>query len=97
MTVARIEQDDEAYSFIPKIFDYYLETIMFNPKVNWDFFKQYYYNYQNYRQDDIILNHLAEIVLCYFDSGDLSICFDPKKYSPVEVRSWIEELISSVL
>ena len=46
MTVARIEQDDEAYSFIPKIFDYYLETIMFNPKVNWDFFKQYYYNYQ---------------------------------------------------
>ncbi|MBQ4283116.1 MAG: hypothetical protein IJB96_04220 [Lachnospira sp.] len=93
LTVARIDSNDEDYSFIPAIFDYYLETIMFNPEVDWEFFKRYYYNYQNYRLDDIIYNHLAEMLVCYFDSGDLSICFNPQKYNSVEVRSKIKEFI----
>lgn len=90
LTVARINPNNHSYSFIPSIFDYYLETIMFNPKVDWETFKQYHSNYQEHRFDDIILNHFAEVLFCYFDSGDFLICFNPQMYNPREVRSMIE-------
>ena len=90
LTVARIKLNNYRYSYIPSIFDYYLETIMFNPKVDWEIFKQYHSNYQEHRLDEIILNHFAEVLLYYFDSGDFLICFNPQMYSPREVRSMIE-------
>lgn len=92
LTVARIESNNYNYSFIPLIFDYYLETIMFNPKMDWEIFKQYHFNYQGHRFDDIILNHFAEVLFYYFDSGDFLICFNPQMYNPREVRSMIELL-----
>lgn len=90
LTVARIESNNYSYNFIPLIFDYYLETIMFNPKVEWEIFKQYHSNYQEHRFEDIILNHFAEVLFYYFDSGDFLICFNSQKYNPREVRSKIE-------
>ena len=77
LTVARIELNNYRYSFIPKVLDYYLETIMFNPKVDWEIFKQYHSNYQEHRFDDIIINHFAEVLFGYCDSGDFLICFNP--------------------
>ncbi len=90
LTLARIESSNYRYSYIPLIFDYYLETIMFNPKVDWGIFKQYHSKYQEHRFDDIILNHFAEILFCYFDSGDFLICLNPQIYDPREVRCKIE-------
>lgn len=92
LTVARIDSNNNEYSFIPSIFDYYLETTMFNPKIDWEAFKQYHSNYQDHRFDDIILNHFAELLFYYFDSGDFLICFNPQKYNPKEVKSIIEML-----
>ena len=91
LTIAKIDSNNRDYSLIPSLFDYYLETIMFNSKVDWDTFKQYHCNYQEHRFDDIILNHFAEIMFCYFDSGDFLICFNPQVYNPCEVRSIIEK------
>lgn len=90
LTVARIDSNKHCYSIIPSIFDYYLETMMFNPKVDWETFKQYHSDYQEHRFDDIILNHFAEILFCYFDSGDFLICFNPQMYNPREIRSMVE-------
>lgn len=91
LAVAKITSSNHNYYLIPSIFDYYLETIMFNPKVDWETFKQYHFNYQEHRFDDIILNHYAEMVFCYFDSGDFLVCFNPQRYNPGEVRRTIEE------
>ena len=90
LTVARIISNNYRYSFIPLIFDYYLETIMFNPKVDWEVFKQHHSNYLEHRFDEIILNHFAEALFYYYDSGDFLICFNPQMYNPREVRSMIE-------
>lgn len=94
LTVARIESDSDWYSFIPSVFDYYLETIMFNPEVEWESFRQFFSNFHEKRIDDIINNNLAELLFFYFDSGDFSICFNPQKYNPREVRSMIEMYFS---
>ncbi|MBR3917599.1 MAG: hypothetical protein IKJ59_02545 [Clostridia bacterium] len=96
LSVAKININDYIYNFIPSIFDYYLETTLFNPKVNWETFKQYYSSYQNHRFDDIILNHFAEVLFCYFDSGDFAICFNPEMYNPREVRNMIDVLFFEV-
>lgn len=95
LTVARIESNDYKYSFIPLIFDYYLETIMFNPKVDWETFKQHHSKYLEHRYDEIILNNFAEVLFYYFDSGDFLICFNSQIYDPKEVRSMVELFFST--
>lgn len=90
LTVARVKSYDDVRSFIPLIFDYYLETMLFNPKVDWSVFKQYHYNYQKHRIADIILSDFAEILFYYFDSGDFLVCFNSRLYNPKAVRSTLE-------
>ena len=92
LTTAQIKLDNHNCGFVPMIFDYYLETVMFAPNVDfdWEDFKRYHADYQNHRFDEIILNHFADMLFYYYDSGDLSICFDPQKYSPIEVRGLID-------
>lgn len=96
LSVAKINVKDCFYNFIPSIFDYYFETTLFNPKVNWETFKQYHSDYQNHRFDDIILNHFAEVLFLYFDSGDFTICFNPEMYKPRDVRILIGEVFFEV-
>lgn len=91
LTAARIKFNNDTSDYIPLIFDYYLETVMFNPKTDWENFKQYHSDYQKHRVDEIILNHFAELLFYYFDSGDLMICFNPQVYNPQEVRSVVEQ------
>lgn len=90
LTVAKIKLNDYNCSYVPLIFDYYLETVMFTPKVDWEIFKQYHSAYQEHRFEEIILNHFADILFYYYDSGDFLVCFDPETYSPIEVRSMID-------
>ncbi len=90
LSVARSKLNYDCYNYIPFIFDYYLETIMFPSKVDWEIFKQHHSNYQEHRFEEIITNHFSEVLFFYFDSGDFLICFNPKMYSPREVRNMIE-------
>ena len=94
LTVARIKSKNYNYSFISLIFDYYLQTVMFNPQVDWEIFKQYHSNYLAHRFDEIVLNHFAEIIFYYIDSGDFAICFNPVMYDPKVVRRSIQTLFS---
>lgn len=77
---------------IPLIFDYYLETILFNPKSDWVNFLKYYSDYQNIRLENIILNNYADILFYYFDSGDFEICFNTEKHKLKEIISLIYKI-----
>lgn len=92
MTIAKIHLSEQNYSFIPSIFDYYLETMIFNPKVDWETFKNYYYSYQDFIFDDIILNDFTELLFGFVDSGDFLLCFNPNIYNPIEIRNMLKEL-----
>ena len=92
LIVARINSNEYDYDFVPYIFDYYLDTIMFNSKVDWEVFKKYHFDYLNHKFEDIILNHFADMLLFYHDSGDLSICFDSQKYKIEDVKTWYDSL-----
>lgn len=91
LSAARINSSDVIYNFIPSIFDYYLETILFNPKVDWYTFERYHYDYQKHRLDEIIINNFADVLFFYSDSGDFSICFNTEKYDHGEIRNLIEK------
>ena len=69
LSVARSELNDRAYARIPAIFDYYLETTLFVPRVDWETFQQFHAGYQGHRLEDIILNHFADLLFCYADAG----------------------------
>ena len=93
LTIANICLNDTSYDFFSDIFDYYLDTIVFNPKIDWKTFKQYYSNYQEHRLEDMILNHLAEVLFCYSDSGDFSICFSSEFYSCTNIKNMISKVL----
>ena len=82
VSIAEAEASDMFYNYVPSIFDYYLDTILFNPKIDWNIFRRYYFDYQNCTYCHFIINDWAEIVFNYFDSGDFSIYYNPKKYAP---------------
>ncbi len=86
---------NSVYDFIPSIFDYYLETTVFKPKLSIREFGAYCSDYLNHNLCDIILKNFADILFFYFDSGDFSICFNPQKYTPTEVRNTINRILSA--
>ena len=92
LTIAKIKVDN--YSFIPSIFDYYLETTILIPKVRWEFFEHYVSNYHNHSYEAIVINHFADVVFGYYDSGDFLICFNPQIYNSCEIKSMMADLFN---
>lgn len=91
LTIARIQLNNSCYGLLPSVFDYFLETMLFIPKVEWETFRQYHLNYQEYRFEEIILHDLADLLFCYFDSGDFMICLNPQVYSHETIRGMAVE------
>lgn len=91
LSAARVELNDRVYAFLPWLFDYYLETTLFVPKAGWETFMSYHLAYQEHRLCDMICAHLAEFLVCYSDSGDISVCFDPAVYVHRDVREALED------
>jgi len=95
VSIARTELNDEICDFLPAILDYFSEISLFNPNADWDQLKIYHLDYLNHRVEDIISNHFADIVFLYFDSGDVSICFNSKIYDSEEIRKKVVEAIGN--
>lgn len=93
LTVAKTKVNEDVWKIVPFVCDYYLDTILFNSKVDWETFKKYYFEYIIHYNDDYIINDYAEFLFSYFDSGDFSICFDPQKYDPKAVLYTIKKII----
>lgn len=92
LSVARSELNDRVYARIPEIFDYYLETTLFVPRMNWETFQQFHVDYQGHRLEDMILKHFADLLFCYADSGDFSVCFDPQAHDCEKVRFVLQKV-----
>ena len=92
LSVARSELNDRVYARIPEIFDYYLETTLFVPRMTWETFQQFHVDYQGHRLEDMILKHFADLLFCYADSGDFSVCFDPQAHDCEKVRFVLQKV-----
>lgn len=93
LTVCRGPRNDSTFKILDKIFNYYLETIIFSPNIAWDTFVSSYVNYMKRVTDDYVLNGYTDFLFTYFDSGDFSISFDPKKFNTAEIEEKIEDLL----
>lgn len=72
----------DLYEILDKIFFYYLDTIIFVPKIDWNTFINSYKNYMSGVTKEYIVNGYTDILFAYTDSGDFSVLFDPQKYDP---------------
>ena len=93
LTVAKTKGNALCNGILTSLFDYYLETMIFHPKVDWEIFKHYHNCYLEHRIENIILSHFTELLLYYFDSGDIAICFDSQIYSKENIRRKIAEIL----
>lgn len=84
--------DDESYKMLSCVFDYYLDTVIFVPQMEWDFFTQYHYEYMNHSNEDYVVGGFTQVVFSYFDSGDFSVCFNSQKYDSLAVLNLINEI-----
>ena len=79
LIAASSKNNDELYDFIPKVFNYYLDTYFFASKISWeDYVKQI----RNYSNNDFyfIKSNITDFLFSYIDSGDFVIELNSNKY-----------------
>ena len=92
LTVSCAPVNDETYSMLDKIFHYYLETIVFCPKIDWETFVNEYGNYMSNAAKDYVAKGYTDFLFSYFDSGDFSITFDPKVHDPHSIKNEVFDI-----
>lgn len=95
LTVCSASNEGIIYDMLEKIFHYYLETVLFSPKIEWNTFVNLYKNYMHISVSDYVVNGYTDFVFLYLDSGDFCITFDSKKYDAQIVKEIILEIILS--
>ena len=96
LAVAQTTINHNLYKILPRIFDYYLDTVLFNPKISWETFEKYHFEYMEHTNEDYIINNYADFIFSYFDSGDFLVCFNPENYDAANIRNVIDNIISEV-
>ena len=91
LAVAKLNLNGDAYRILPLVFDYYLETILFKPQLDWKVFKQFHCEYMLHSSKEYITRGYTNFLFTYFDSGDCSICFNSQKYKPKVVKDMISK------
>lgn len=93
LTVCSAPNNEATHKMFEKIFHYYLETIIFSPKIEWNTFVDSYSNYMNIVTNDYVLNGYTDFIFSYVDSEDFSITFNPSKYDSKVMQERIEKII----
>ena len=93
LSIAKVKSCDLLPKILPFVFDYYLEIILFNPKINWNHYATYYLNFIEHTNADYIINDYAEFLFSYSDSSDFSVYFNQKKHSKENIKRIIIEVI----
>lgn len=94
LTAGRLPINDDVYVILPKIFHYYLETILFCPKITWDMFTQSYRDYMKHGAEGYVLNGFTDFLFSYSDSGVFSITFNPSLYDYNMISQDIHGILS---
>ena len=93
LIICRAPNNEKTIDMFDKIFHYYLETVLFCPKIDWETFAASYSDYMKHAARDYVLNGYTDFLFAYVDSGDFSISFDPKVYDPKRIREQINQLL----
>ncbi len=96
LTACRCPNDEKIYKMIEKIFHYYLETVMFSPKISWQDFLKVHENYMKHCAKEYILYDYTDYIFSYVDSGTFSIMFNSKKHNSAEVCQTINQMIKGI-
>lgn len=92
LTVAKAQINEQLYGELQWIFKYYLETTFFSPKISFDEFEVVFSNYMKESTNNYLVNGYTDFLFSYFDSGDFSVTFDPKKYDSKFICDKIENI-----
>lgn len=92
--VAKAKINDDLYNNLQWFFQYYLETVMFVPKISYDRFKEIFVNYMKESPELYLLNGYADFLYNYYDSGTFEITFDPEKYDMSEICRYVHTVFS---
>lgn len=95
LLVAKTKLNDSFYEVLPYVIDYYLDIVFFNPKINWETFVNYHFQYMEHGHAGYIINDFTEFLFSYFDSGDFSVSFNSEKYFPEDVDEKIREIMNN--
>lgn len=93
LTVGSLPVNDETYNMLPKIFNYYLETIYFCPRIDWMTFKDDYQNYMAHGTRDYVLNGFTDFLFVYRDSGDFAVEFSQSLYDKGAVCEEVKRIL----
>ena len=77
----KIQIDNNMYEILPKIFDYYLETSIFKPKVSYEIFSNEMRKDKMEELSYYINKGYSDLSFAYVDSGDFIICFNTEVYN----------------
>lgn len=86
--------NDATYEIIEKVCPYFLENIIFSPKVDWRTFINMYTEYIQVGADEYLIKNYTDFLFSYVDSGDLSISFNARKYNSKLIRQRINEIMN---
>ena len=93
-TIACLPINERIYEIFPKIFNYYLETSFFVPRIDWEsFVHQYHENVKN-RKLNFIENNYTDVILRYVDSGIFMIEFNFNVYDKDKLYDEITKIAS---
>ena len=81
----------ETYSMLNKVFLYFLETVVFSPKIDWNTFIRSYQEYTKYGTHNYIQKGYTDFLFSFVDSGDFTISFKEQTMSTQSVVEQIRE------
>jgi len=93
LTVGNLPVNDDTYRILPMLLKYYLETIYFCPKIDWDAFVKIYRNYMKISAQEFIVNGFTDIMFSHFDSCSFSISFNSEVYNINSTYNEIEKIV----
>ncbi|MCL2860675.1 MAG: hypothetical protein FWF46_09115 [Oscillospiraceae bacterium] len=88
--IGKLSENNEIYTILPRIFDYYLETSIYKLKHNnFGYFKNIYNEKPMKNLEYYVEKGYSDIAFAHVDSGDFIICFDSNIY---EKDSTVEKI-----
>ncbi|MCI8611405.1 MAG: hypothetical protein HFE66_05750 [Clostridiales bacterium] len=81
------------FHIIPKVFHYYLETILFCPKIPWEEFVAYHSKFMDNGALGYVTQGYTDFLFSYGDSGDFRIQFNPAVYDRLTMYNRICQIV----
>ena len=93
LTAFKSYDKQKTYTILNKMFDFFLETNIFDPCITWEQFKAYHSDYTKPIAPDYVLNGFTEFMFSFVDSSDFIISFNPQKHIPETIETQVKKIL----